>query len=618
MAAIASAQAGNWSSASTWTGGVVPGDGDTVTLNHDVTVDVNVTVGDSGAAGGTAAIRCAGGDLTKPDGVNLTVRGDLTCANYRGVTFGDGVVEFNASLSASPSTTSYKFETAYRGKLTATGTTIRSNAGGANARMLTTYANDYTYLTDVTFQRMGLASGSGLIFAGMEDSASGDVVLLRCTFDENCGSVVTGVNQATSRLEVVDCEFNQTTGQTDYAGFTGKNVCWRNSTSSTPTGAGTRLITGSRFNALAVLLSSVGFTIDRCVFMTPPSIFTAWTELKRSLVAYPSGTGDFGSGGPQTDVYHLADGITNNWHAVAITPAADDVIDGLAFDPFTLTNASDSGECLMVTNPASARTLRVKRCIVLPGENEVAGRGDRACAGALVWLKNAATNLTLICEHNTVYQSIPENATYVTAISSCGENHTPAAAGAGSAHRSNLAWAAVTGRANQCKDVNKTGAVANTFLASGTTHNGGHNLADGYDGNPPGYDYVRTGAAPGASDVIGDPGLSDPYRNIKTWAQSLSLSGATPAELKDAAIAHIWADPTRIDDLFTHVRAGQAPTDADFQADYESSVPTTSPTNGWIGAVEGIASTVSASRSRLINAGAFGGSRAALVHAGGA
>ncbi len=43
-----SAQAGNWSSPSTWTGGVVPGNGDTVTINHAVVVDTATTVGASG------------------------------------------------------------------------------------------------------------------------------------------------------------------------------------------------------------------------------------------------------------------------------------------------------------------------------------------------------------------------------------------------------------------------------------------------------------------------------------------------------------------------------------------------------------------------------------------
>jgi hypothetical protein len=45
MSTIATAAAGNWSATGTWTGGVVPGPGDTATVNHAVTLDANATVG---------------------------------------------------------------------------------------------------------------------------------------------------------------------------------------------------------------------------------------------------------------------------------------------------------------------------------------------------------------------------------------------------------------------------------------------------------------------------------------------------------------------------------------------------------------------------------------------
>ena len=46
-AAITSTANGNWNNTATWTGGVVPGDGDTVTITHNVTVTADVTIGNS-------------------------------------------------------------------------------------------------------------------------------------------------------------------------------------------------------------------------------------------------------------------------------------------------------------------------------------------------------------------------------------------------------------------------------------------------------------------------------------------------------------------------------------------------------------------------------------------
>lgn len=76
MAAITTAAAGNWSATGTWNGGVVPGNGDTVTLNHAVTVDVDTIIGHSpGEADTVKAIRMTlAGPLTLAAGVKLTLR----------------------------------------------------------------------------------------------------------------------------------------------------------------------------------------------------------------------------------------------------------------------------------------------------------------------------------------------------------------------------------------------------------------------------------------------------------------------------------------------------------------------------------------------------------------
>lgn len=107
MPSIASAAAGAWSSTATWAGGVVPGNGDDVTIAHAVTLADARTIGRSGIATTIDLTIGSGGSLTIQNGGTLTVRG--SCLVNVGVLRieGGGTYRFDASLASSPSTTSY-------------------------------------------------------------------------------------------------------------------------------------------------------------------------------------------------------------------------------------------------------------------------------------------------------------------------------------------------------------------------------------------------------------------------------------------------------------------------------------------------------------------------------
>ena len=107
MPSIASAAAGAWSSTATWAGGVIPANGDDVTITHAVTLADARTIGRSGVASTVDLTIGSSGSLTIQNGGTLTVRG--SCLVNVGVLRieGGGTYRFDASLAAAPSTTSY-------------------------------------------------------------------------------------------------------------------------------------------------------------------------------------------------------------------------------------------------------------------------------------------------------------------------------------------------------------------------------------------------------------------------------------------------------------------------------------------------------------------------------
>ena len=108
MAAITTNTTGAWSNTSAWTGGIVPVEGDTVTIRnlHTITIDQNVTVGADTA---TPAINIAlGGKLQ----VLSTVAGDYTLA-LKGTMDIYGTFEVGTAANPIPSTRTFTLKLNY-------------------------------------------------------------------------------------------------------------------------------------------------------------------------------------------------------------------------------------------------------------------------------------------------------------------------------------------------------------------------------------------------------------------------------------------------------------------------------------------------------------------------
>ena len=96
MAAITSAQSGNWNVGSTWVGGVVPTDTATITSGHIVTIAADATVGTSGVSGTVDVTIAQGGELVVASTATLTAKGGIN-VQKGGKYTQNGHLMFNAS-----------------------------------------------------------------------------------------------------------------------------------------------------------------------------------------------------------------------------------------------------------------------------------------------------------------------------------------------------------------------------------------------------------------------------------------------------------------------------------------------------------------------------------------
>lgn len=560
MAAITTAAPGPWSTPGTWTGGVIPGNGDTVTINHAVTVSDNRIVGHSPAAGdGTKALHLNSASLTINAGVILTVRGDILVETTDLILTDTATLEFDASQAGIPSTARYTCQIGIfasdSARLVVNGTsgnraTIQSvnTNSGANGRF-TNNGNDNSCLVAVDycdFLRIGDASNNS--FSGM--MGGGRTFSIKHSTFTSCGAIATAYTHPEGHI-ILENVTTKASANTISAYL----VCDTKTT-------GTRSIVDCDFDKPIWLYNCTGYTITGSVLRNWDLTGGPWATFSGNLIVFGAAdAGDWVAAGPVTDCYVLRIGDISNPHYLT-TDSNTTNITGNIFDaPDGV--VTGGGDCITLSNPGSATTVTVANNIVLQTES---GGSPGSLVSAL-----GGANLTLDIDHNTYVGNLgvyigETYAGHIGMLSSC---------------QSNLAFSETAATAYIISA--DPGVVQNVVLSANVTNNGVWNpiSTDGYDN-----DLSFSSGTPGANDVIGNPSFVDIGRNVKKFDTSLSGAGTVSNFLTEIGKRNDGSGYNAsytIAALRAYVLGGMAPTNVAFQAAHDGV------NGGWIGAVTGLA-----------------------------
>lgn len=545
MATFTSKAAGDWSASgqTTWNEAGVPASGDTVTVNHAITVDTNTTVG-AGGASGTVALT-VNATLTIASGVAFDVRGSIDY-NNASIQYTSGGAGGRLRLADCPDGGTYSHNI---GKAHNQGSAFLYIVGNSG----TPFTLDFTPAgtTGIGYIENGGFIGGGQVrvqYADVTLGSSGNDIEFyprnstawnyywkNCTFT-SCGSIRSsaGFMGASGYLNMLDNKHITTAGTYPFS------LTFYNAKAT-----GERNILRCDFDRTPYLGSPADLTIDYCLLRDgAPGVGSLggaqWDAFSNSVYVKDHQSDDL-IYGSMLDVYVAGTYSGTNMHGFQPAVNCGSItLDGLFFD---LACSDASGDMISPqTADTSSRTITVQNCIM------PASRNGGHSPGLLCSFQNPASGLTVNIYHNSIYESL--TSAEGGAIARLGETQVTYP-GLIPNLKSNLAIGPVDGyivkhaTAGNVADATVTDADYN---AGWNSSGGGAAFTDNYQPA-----NAKFGSTPGTHDVAANPQLVDIGRNLLTYTGEATVTDALDALWDTGDIE------TAIDALFAYVRGGWTP-----------------------------------------------------------